>query len=70
MLLAYRPGTGIGIAAIAAWILCIVVAARDIFRRRDLGAGGKAVWLLVVICIPIVGLLVYFLVSAAAPPSR
>lgn len=69
-LLAYRPGTLIGIAAIAAWVLCIVVALKDLFGRHDLGAGGKTVWVLVVVALPIVGLLVYFLASAARPPAR
>jgi hypothetical protein len=69
-LFAYRPGTLIGIAAIAAWALCVVVALKDLFGRHDLGAGGKVVWVLVVLVLPIVGLLVYFLASAARPPSR
>ena len=69
-LFAYRPGTLIGIAAIAAWVLCILVALKDLFGRHDIGAGGKLVWVLVVVLLPIVGLLVYFLASAARPPSR
>lgn len=69
-LLAYRPGTLIGLAAIAAWLLCVVVAFKDLFGRHDLGAGGKAVWVLVVVLLPIVGLLVYFLASAMRPPAR
>jgi hypothetical protein len=69
-LFAYRPGTLIGIAAIVAWVLCVAVAFKDLFGRHDLGAGGKVVWVLVVVLLPIVGLLVYFLASAARPPSR
>jgi hypothetical protein len=68
--LAYRPGTLIGVAAIAAWILCILVALRDIlFRRQDMTALSKVIWILVVIALPIVGLLVYFLASAFAGTS-
>ena len=68
-LLAYRPGTLIGIAAIVAWLVCWVIGAIDIFKRRDLGAGGKIIWLLVLILLPIVGLLVYYIASAFSGTS-
>lgn len=63
-LLAYRPGTLIGIAAILAWLVCWVIGAIDIFKRRDLSTGGRIVWLLVLIFLPILGLLVYYIASA------
>jgi hypothetical protein len=69
-LLAYRPGTLLGIAAIVAWAVCWIIGAIDIFKRRDLGVGGKTIWLLVLIFLPIVGLLVYYLASAFSAPSK
>jgi hypothetical protein len=67
--LAYEFGTLLAVAALAAWAIAWVVGAIDIFRRRDLGAGGKVLWLVVLLVLPIVGLLVYYL-FAAARPSR
>ena len=35
-----------------------------VFRRDDIGAGGKALWIVVILVFPMVGLLVYFLWDA------
>ena len=67
--LAYEFGTLLAVLAVGAWAVAWIVGAIDVFRRRDLGAGGKVLWLLVLILLPIVGLLVYYL-FAAARPSR
>ena len=67
--LAYEFGTLLFILALAAWAVAWIVGAVDIFRRRDLGVGGKVLWLVVLLVLPIVGLLVYYL-FAAARPSR
>ena len=55
------------IAAVAAWIIAWVVGAVAVFRRGDLGAGGKALWLVVLLVLPFVGLLVFYLWQAANP---
>ena len=65
--LAYEFGILLAIAALAAWAVAWIVGAVDIFRRRDLGVGGKVLWLVVLLVLPIVGLLVYYLFAAAAP---
>jgi Phospholipase_D-nuclease N-terminal len=65
--LAYEFGTLLAVAALAAWAIAWIVGAVDIFRRRDLGTGGKVLWLVVLLVLPIVGLLVYYLFAAAAP---
>jgi len=57
------------------WILVLVVpliclwvyAFFDIFRRDELGAGAKVVWVLVVFLLPYFGTLIYFF---AKPMSR
>jgi phospholipase D-like protein len=66
--LAYEFGTLLAVLAVAAWAVAWIVGAIDVFRRRDLGIGGKLLWLLVLILLPIVGLLVYYLFAAARPP--
>jgi hypothetical protein len=66
-LLAYTFGTLLAIAAVVAWAVAWVVGAISVLRRSDLGAGGKAVWLVVFLVLPVVGLLVYYLWDAARP---
>jgi ABC-type uncharacterized transport system permease subunit len=59
--------TLLAIAVMAAWILAWIVGAVSVSRRGDLGAGGKALWLVVLLVLPFLGLLVYYLWQAANP---
>ena len=68
-ILAYTFGMFLATAAIVAWAVAWVVGAISVFRRQDLGAGGKAVWLVVLLVLPILGLLIYYLWDAARPRS-
>ena len=43
------------------WLLFTVFA--DIFRRRDIGGGSKALWLIFAIVLPYLGVLVYLLAN-------
>ena len=52
-------------AALVAWIAVWILVAVRVVRRDDLGAAGKIMWLVVILVLPIVGLLVYFLWDAA-----
>lgn len=45
-----------------------LVAVR-VLRRDDLGAGGKALWIVVILVVPFLGLLGYFVWDAARPRS-
>jgi hypothetical protein len=42
-----------------AWIWVVVVVLTDVFRRSDLGGGGKAGWTIFVIALPFLGILIY-----------
>ena len=55
----------LGLAALAAWIFVWLLVASRVMRRDDIGVGGKIVWLVVILVIPVVGLFVYFLWDAA-----
>jgi hypothetical protein len=66
-LLAWTYGQGFAVAAVIGWAVAWVVGAISVFRREDLGVGGKLLWLLILLVLPIVGLLVYYLWQAATP---
>ena len=42
-----------------AWFMCLFWVLGDIFRSKDLGGGGKTLWVIFVILIPWLGILVY-----------
>ena len=41
------------------WILITVFA--DVFRRRDIGGGAKALWIIFVIILPFLGVFIYLI---------
>jgi hypothetical protein len=43
----------------AIWIFIAVFA--DIFRRRDMGGGAKAAWVLLIVIVPFFGALIYLI---------
>ena len=57
----------LGLAALAVWIFVWLLVASRVLRRNDIGAGGKILWILVILVVPVVGLFVYFLWDAARP---
>jgi putative oligomerization/nucleic acid binding protein/phospholipase D-like protein len=50
------------------WILISVFI--DVFRSRDLSGGGKALWFLFVLLIPLIGVLVYLIVRGGSMHER
>ncbi len=57
----------LALAALVAWIFVWFLVAVRVVRRHDIGVGGKILWIVVILVIPIVGLFVYFLWDAARP---
>ncbi len=55
--------------AVAAWILVWLVVAYRIIERRDIGGGTKAVWIVLILLFPLVGLLVYYLTLGRHPAA-
>ena len=52
----------IGVLVVIAWVVAIV----DIIRRRHTATGAKtAAWILLVIILPVIGTVTYFLVNGA-----
>jgi len=52
------------------WIWILVWIFIDIFRSHDLSGGGKALWFLFVLFIPLVGVLVYLIVRGGSMHER
>ncbi len=65
--LAYTPGTGLAAAVLVVWIFVWLLVAFRVIRRHDLGFAGKLLWLVVILVIPLIGVLVYFLWDASRP---
>jgi hypothetical protein len=56
----------LGVFVVVIWVATIV----DIIRRRHSRTGAStAAWILLVIILPVLGSIVYFLVNGAAGPS-
>ena len=52
-----------------AWIAIWALIAIRVLRRQDLGPGGKVLWIVVILVLPLLGLFIYFLWDAARPRS-
>lgn len=52
------------------WIWLLIVIFGDIFRSRDLGGFAKALWIIFVIVIPVVGILVYLIARGGSMHER
>jgi hypothetical protein len=53
-----------------AWIWLLIYVCMDIFRSRDLSGGSKALWLVFVFFIPVIGLLAYLIVRGGDMHER
>ena len=52
-----------------AWIAIWALVAIRVLRRQDLGPGGKALWVVAILVLPLLGLFLYFLWDAARSSS-
>ena len=52
------------------WIWIFVMVIFDIFRSHDLSGWGKALWVLFVAIIPVIGVLVYLIVRGGSMHER
>jgi hypothetical protein len=53
-----------------AWFMCLFWVLADIFRSKDLGGGGKTIWVIFVIIIPWLGILVYLIARGKGMQER
>jgi hypothetical protein len=45
------------------WIWILITVFADIFRRKDIGGGMKAIWIIFVILLPYLGVLIYLIAN-------
>src|SRR5262249_28146946 len=52
------------------WIWFLIIILTDVFRRRDIGGGKKAVWCIFIIFLPFLGALVYLIANGQGMSER
>jgi ABC-type multidrug transport system fused ATPase/permease subunit len=52
------------------WIWLLIVVFSDIFRSRDMGGGAKALWVILVVILPYIGVLVYLIARGGKMHER
>ena len=60
----------IATVALAAWIVVWLVVAYRIIEREDIGGSTKALWIVLILLFPVVGLLVYYLTLGRRTATR
>ena len=53
-----------------AWFMLLFRVFIDIFRRHDIGGGGKVLWLIFVILLPFLGVFIYLIAESKGMTER
>ena len=53
-----------------AWFIILFRVIGDIFRRHDIGGGGKVLWLIFVIILPFLGVFIYLIAESKGMTER
>ena len=56
--------------AFCIWVFLFIAVVTDVFRSRDLGGAGKALWCILVFVLPVVGALAYLAVRGGSMHER
>jgi hypothetical protein len=62
--------TTLWIFLLFAWFWLLIAVIADIFRSRDLGGWGKALWALFVVLVPWLGVLIYLIARGGSMAER
>jgi hypothetical protein len=52
------------------WIWLLITVFADIFRRHDIGGGGKVLWMIFVIVLPFLGVFIYLIAESKGMAER
>ena len=52
------------------WIWMVITVFADIFRRHDISGWAKALWMVFVIVLPLLGVLIYLIASSDGMAER
>jgi hypothetical protein len=52
------------------WIWLLIIVFSDIFRSRDMGGGAKALWVILVVIFPYIGVLIYLIARGGKMHER
>jgi predicted membrane channel-forming protein YqfA (hemolysin III family) len=58
------------IAAFVIWIWLVIFVLIDIFRSRDMGGWAKALWVILVVLLPLLGVLIYLIARGGGMHDR
>ena len=53
-----------------AWFMLLFHVIGDVFRRHDIGGGGKTLWLIFVLLVPFLGVFVYLVANSKGIAER
>lgn len=62
--------TMLWIYILVAWLMVLFSVIADVFRNRDMGGFAKAIWLLIILVIPLFGVLIYLLAHGDGMTER
>ena len=63
-------GTMLVFFAWVIWFWLLITVFADIFRRHDIGGGGKVLWMIFVIVLPFLGVFIYLIAESKGMAER
>jgi hypothetical protein len=54
----------------AMFLVIFITTVMDVFRSRDIGGGAKALWLIFLVVLPVIGVLIYMIVRGPGMAER
>jgi putative oligomerization/nucleic acid binding protein/phospholipase D-like protein len=52
------------------WIWLLITVFSDLFRRKDIGGGGKTLWVIFMLVLPLLGVFIYLITQGHAMGER